>query len=450
MVRLISFRFRLSISLIFIVVAGAWFWNSRTTVWYPNAIVFSPNEQYRDNFGATIAVDQETVVAGAPGDRSAGTPGSAYVYVPSNSGWRLEATLHGREFSQGIYDGFSNRISIDENTIITLDERSGLRSFYKFERQGTTWSQVKPTVLDPANTLRNQQIVEAIFAEDVAIDGDALVIGAREAAYVFTRTAPNTWTYETQLTLPESQSPKATDKVCYFGSSVAISGDTIVVGSRSIFGPRYCANVFVRQPKTRKWIHQALLLPKRCRSLNACNNLEGFGYSVAIEDDTIVVGTAAKLPGPLAHCNVSGGDAAYIFERDRESGNWQQTAVLGPKGIWESVMATRCGFGEAVAVASDRVLVSGVDSSTAPHLFKRHPSTGQWQYEATLSVDPNKVNLSGRDDFARRIGLANPFAVGSIGLSTRFAIVGHPWLSETEQTSNQLGAFSVFDLQITK
>ncbi|QYO63258.1 alcohol dehydrogenase catalytic domain-containing protein [Leptolyngbya sp. 7M] len=122
-------------------------------------------------------------------------------------------------------------------------------------------------------------------------------------------------------------------------------------------------------------------------------------------------------------------------------------AVLRPRGIWQNLMATRCGFGEAVAVAGDWVLVSGVDSSTSPHLFKRHSSTGQWQYEVTLSVDPNQVNRSGRDELARRLGLAAPLAVGSIGLSHRVAVVGHPWLAENEPTSDRAGAFSVFDLQ---
>ncbi|QYO64144.1 hypothetical protein [Leptolyngbya sp. 7M] len=122
MMRLVPFRIRLIIGLTLVAGVGTWFWNSRVTVWYPDAIVFSPNKQYRDNFGAAIAVDRETIVVGASGDQSAGTPGSAYVYVPSNSSWRLEATLHGRGFSQGTYDGFSNRISADGNTIITLDQ----------------------------------------------------------------------------------------------------------------------------------------------------------------------------------------------------------------------------------------------------------------------------------------------------------------------------------------
>ncbi|MBF2008528.1 MAG: hypothetical protein IGS49_24565 [Chlorogloeopsis fritschii C42_A2020_084] len=121
MVRLASFRVRLIIGSVFAVVVGAWLWNSRATVRYPDAIVFSPNEHYRDNFGAAIAVDQETVVVGAPGDRSTSTPGSAYLYVPSSSTWRLEATLRGKQFSRGVYDGFSSIVDISENTITSLD-----------------------------------------------------------------------------------------------------------------------------------------------------------------------------------------------------------------------------------------------------------------------------------------------------------------------------------------
>ena len=72
------------------------------------------------------------------------------------------------------------------------------------------------------------------FGSSVAIAGDTIVVGARlddvngitdsGSAYVFTRTG-TTWTEQAKLTASDGA---AAD---FFGTSVAIAGDTIVVGA---------------------------------------------------------------------------------------------------------------------------------------------------------------------------------------------------------------------------
>ena len=108
--------------------------------------------------------------------------------------------------------------------MMTMASDSG--SAYVFTRTGTTWTeQAKLTASDGAADDR--------FGSSVAIAGDTIVVGAywdddngsdSGSAYVFTRTG-TTWTEQAKLTASDGA---ADDQ---FGRSVAIAGDTIVVGA---------------------------------------------------------------------------------------------------------------------------------------------------------------------------------------------------------------------------
>jgi dUTPase len=101
-------------------------------------------------------------------------------------------------------------------------------SAYVFVRSGTAWTQqTKLTASDGA--------VDDNFGYSVSISGDYVVIGAygddvsyaeQGSAYVFVRSG-TTWTHQAKLT--------ASDGVAndYFGFSVSISGDYILVGANS-------------------------------------------------------------------------------------------------------------------------------------------------------------------------------------------------------------------------
>ena len=125
------------------------------------------------------------------------------------------------------------------------------------------------------------------FGFDVAIAGDTIVVGSWRdddngadsgSAYVFTRTE-TTWTEQAKLTASNGIAGGL------FGISVAIAGDTIVVGADgdgdngSDFGS---ASVFTRTGTI--WTQQAKLIASDGAEL------DGFGFSVAIAGDTIVVG----------------------------------------------------------------------------------------------------------------------------------------------------------------
>ncbi|HWN94860.1 MAG TPA: hypothetical protein VNT99_07495 [Methylomirabilota bacterium] len=135
----------------------------------------------------------------------------------------------------------------------------------------------------------------------------------------------------------------ATQGNCCFGQAVAISGDTIIVGSR--FG---VAHIFVRNGTN--WFPQTHLD-------GAVTGVEhGFGHAVAISRDTTVVGAsldssdATGVNGTPNNMNSLHSGAAYIFVRTGT--NWSQQAYLKA-----SNNNPHDRFGIAVATSGDTVIV---------------------------------------------------------------------------------------------
>src|SRR5262249_15892862 len=155
-----------------------------------------------------------------------------------------------------------------------------------------------------------------------------------------------------------------------FGASLAISGDTLVVGApfessaatgvngdqRSILAPGSgAAYVFVRNGTS--WTQQAYLKASNTRTDTS------FGSSGAISGDTIVVGgsgessSAKGVNGNQADTRVPNAGAAYVFVRN--GGTWSQQAYLKASNTPSSPAPLNNGpeFGNSVAIAGDTIAV---------------------------------------------------------------------------------------------
>lgn len=195
------------------------------------------------------------------------------------------------------------------------------------------------------------------FGEALAMDGDTMVVGVPEedsgatgvggneldnsvissgAAFVFVRDGA-TWRQQAYL---KSPAPDADDR---FGTSVAISGDLIVIGapeedSNAIgVGGNPLNNAaaqsgaaFVYRRTGGAWQFEAYLKPS-----NTVGGTVGkFGQAVAIDGTTIAVGALAEdgtgsgaNPAQVANGNQAGDSgAAYVFVRTGTT--WTQQAYL--------------------------------------------------------------------------------------------------------------------------
>lgn len=165
-------------------------------------------------------------------------------------------------------------------------------------------------------------VANDLLGTSVAVSGDTAIVGApgddvgantdQGSAYVFVRNASGTWSQQAKLI---AGGGAAGDE---FGWSVALEGNTAVVGARSHdVGARPnqgAAYVFVRSGTT--WTQQAELTSPADTSAGVVE--DDFGESVAIFGNRIVVGSpgyeSLGLSG-LLHVG-----AAYIFERSGT--NW--------------------------------------------------------------------------------------------------------------------------------
>jgi hypothetical protein len=304
--------------------------------------------QSGDSFGSSVALSGDTLVVGAPGEDSSSTgvnslpnelaldAGAAYVFIRSGGAWTQQAYLKPAsvgDTQRG--DFFGSAVSISGDTIL-----------------------VGAPGEDSASTGVNSTPNETA--------GDA------GAAYVFVRSGA-TWSQQAYLKVASFGTSQSGDVL---GLSVAVSGDTAIVGapyesgsntgvnsapneSATLAGAAY---VFVRSGSV--WTQQAYLKPA---AIGPTQEEDQFGYSVAIDGDTVAVGAfheSSSSTGVNSSPNESArfAGAAYVFTRSGLS--WTQQAYLKPTTVGSQAGDS---FGSSVGVFGDLIAVGAPleDSSTA-------------------------------------------------------------------------------------
>ncbi len=207
------------------------------------------------------------------------------------------------------------------------------------------------------------------YGFSVAIDGRTAIVGdyssnvEQGSAYIFTRSG-TTWTRQAELTADGGTGYNG------FGSSVAVSDETAVVGaftnSYYAFVVPGAAYVFARSGAS--WTQQAKLLGSDSA------NGDGFGAGVAVSGDTIVVGA----PG---HPVDAGTGAAYVFELEAcEAGVCTPIADAGAEGD--------------VTIDGGKAPDAGTDSSPARDAARDSGSAR----DAPPIIDAGTVADSGKQD----------------------------------------------------
>lgn len=246
-----------------------------------------------DAYGSAVALDGDTAMVGAPTvDFGAnGNQGAAYVYLRTANSWLQQQKLSAGDGGAG--DHFGSAVALDGNSALVgaffadVGGRPDQGAAYVFTRAGVVWSQ-------------QQKLVAGDGAEDdyfgfpVAISGNTALMGAdgadiggnndQGAAYVFLRSGGN-WSQQQKLLAPDGADGD------YFGISVALSEDTAIVGAYAAgvaTNPAQgTAYVFSRFGSVWMW-EQKLIAGNGKVGVGAA--FDWFGYSVALDGDTALVG----------------------------------------------------------------------------------------------------------------------------------------------------------------
>jgi hypothetical protein len=354
--------------------------------------LLAPDGEAWDRFGTSVAVDGYTAVIGAAYDDDNGQgSGSAYVFTRVAGLWTGPAKLLASDGAS--VDGLGTSVAVDGDTVVIgapadsdNDHRSG--SAYVFTRAGGVWTE--QAKLLPAGGAAWDQ-----FGWSVAVDGDTAVIGAigdvynctsHGLVYVFTRTA-GVWTQRAKL------APADVAPCDWFGDRVAVDGDTTLIGrfGDDENGPM-SGSVFVYTRTGGVWTEQARLL--------ASDSAVGdwFGCSVAVDGNTAVIG--ASQDEEEGHRSGS----AYVFTRANSV--WTEQARLLPTDgeAWDSFGASVALDGETAVIGAHADSDNGSNSGSA-YVFAR--SEGVWSERAKLLASDGEADA----EFGKSVALDGDSAV---------------------------------------
>jgi hypothetical protein len=277
---------------------------------------------------------------------------------------------------------------------------------YAFVRSPSGWVQ-------QARLVAAESSVSDYFGCSVAIDGDTAIVGAWRSnnyvgtAYIFFRNG-STWTEQAKLTASDGISGDN------FGCSVSVHGDTALVGAFGKDQATGAAYIFTRRDGV--WTEQAKLTASD-RALN-----DAFSYSVSVGDDTAVVGAYRK--------NDFAG-VAYVFERSGSA--WMQKTVLTGEAAYGL-------FGYSVSVDGSTIVIGSYganDNAGAAVIFTRSGAT--WSRQAVITQgDP-----SGTDAFGWSVSVKGdtvmvgaPGKNDNTGAAYAFVRSGTAWRQQARLTAS--------------
>jgi hypothetical protein len=284
--------------------------------------------------------------------------------------------------------GSDNAVAISKNRIVVgapgyEDDRGAAYLFGdpRNPQSGRSYSQL-------AFLMASDGEMNDYFGNSVAVDGDIIVVGASElnsggpgAAYVYRIIADenNNFVSISQVAKLTASNGMVGD---WFGGSVAMHGKYILVGAgvvNSYSGSAYLFGNPSNNPNTPEWTELKQFQP------NDLTEDDSFGYSVAMDDNVAVIGA-------------DGANAAYVFapvdsssSSSSLSTSWTLTAKL--------TGSTVTNFGSSVAVTGNWIAVgdntNGNDAGAA-FVFTKMSSSSTWtQMTQLLAADGAEYDYFG-------------------------------------------------------
>lgn len=293
-------------------------------------------------------------------------------------------------------------------------------SVYVYRWNGTTWAQEAripgPSAVSGSST---------DFGRSVAISGETIVVGASlddpsagtdaGAAYVYSRVG-GVWTFQQRLTASDGA---ASDN---FGDGVSIDGDTIVVTAPSdditANTDQGSAYVFLRTGAA--WAQQQ----KLTASNGAASDLLGRGGAVSISGDTIAIGSRNKAS-----------NAGRVYLYNRIITTWTESTILTSPDVGTDATAR---FGSAVSLSGDTLAVGALTSSIggtdrgSVYLYQR--AGGTWP---TTAQRLSAFDATNGDNFGISVSVSgDSLLVGAAGKGSNrgqayvFRFVDGSWSSQ--------------------
>lgn len=295
-------------------------WVAHQNIRCPLANEFGANE-----FGASIAIDGQTLLVGSPGRELPDSQrGEVYAYELVDGQWRLAQVIQPGDVDGARQQAFGAAVALEENTAVIGGPGHGDRrgALYFFQRTGGVWRRVSR--LAPQGAATNDA-----WGGALSLAGDTLLAGAKDAlggagdAAVFQR-IDGAWT---EVARPR---PIDTAHGHNFGLSVLLDGDeALISGQHNARG-----RVYVFQRRFGVWEETETY---SFASADGVEENHRFGSAMAVEGDVAIFSAPLHRPG-------NGSGSLYVFYRRPEG--WVQGA-----NVYPLASESRDQFARALALA---------------------------------------------------------------------------------------------------
>ncbi len=330
--------------------------------------------------------------------------GYVYVYQKPADGWQSMLQVAKLTPSDG-NPGFGTSVAISGGTIVVGAEQG--KAYVFVQPASGQWTNMTETAQ------LNDESLSPYEPPQVAIDGDTIVLGdsgaavdgvQTGAAYVFLK-PPGGWAstgaFNAELTASDGVTAS------YFGFSVAVSGDTIVVGAAyqaqqgqqaQQGGESGEAYVFVKPSAGWKNATQTAILTRSYPGFEE----DEFGLAVAIDGTVIAVGAPGVSSGF--------GGAVDVFQMPSTGwANMTETAVLLAPTYATNDVGGDSAFGKSVAIDSSRIVVGNGGYNKSIFVYAM-PQTGGWKSSSL----PDATLVHGLNNaFGNSVCIANEAIVGT-------------------------------------
>lgn len=290
----------------------------------------------QDAFGSSVAISGDAAVVGAPFHASTG---AAYVFRRTAGVWAEETKL--TSITLGSSDRFGRSVAIDGDVIVVGapeddDVASNAGAAYVFRYDGAVWvEEQKLTPFDGASG--------TVFGTSCAVSGNTILVGNNpfgdpNGVYVFTFDGIE-WSLEQKV-----EAPAGADQ---FGVDVDLSGDVLVASSST-------GNAYAFRRVAGSWSLDGTLEPSVPSSF--------FGRKVGVSGDAITVSDTDV--------------AVYHFRYD--GAVWNEESMIPSPST---------SFGDDVAIDGDLAV------QTSQFLYQTAYQTGSWELQFNRYVPSVGVGL---------------------------------------------------------
>ena len=259
----------------------------------PIVPVDSENTNYEGYFGKSLAIDNNTLIIGAPSDTEDDSQctwcseGSVYIYIKDNGEWKFKSRIFG---SKKLYsEFFGESVDLDGDDLVIGD----------------------PSSLNYHNDKNNRRVLDVSNSEGVV--------------YVFKRTN-NDWHFKNIIKPLNTVALDNSIPNNSFGKTVAIDKGTIAIGGtvyekklnkHDVNNPYYSVShglVYMYERENNNWVANGILkkkpLKRKRNNHKFTTYYPNYGKSISIDNNNLIIGNPP---------NYLGSEKAYFLNSDPET-----------------------------------------------------------------------------------------------------------------------------------